>query len=117
MAGAPRSPSVRPVLRGLLLTGTEPQYLRRDLSGGDEPDWASASPIWWPPTKIVGRNLGPFLASLTGDVPRLRPSAALGGRSVDVPLDSRRSRVWRPVARYPPLRSPRRAPEGTSAPR
>jgi sulfide:quinone oxidoreductase len=64
LAGATLVPHpFRPVLRGLLLTGAEPRYLRRDLSGGDDPDWASSAPIWWPPTKIVGRRLAPFLAS------------------------------------------------------
>jgi len=88
LAGAPLVPHpFRPVLRGLLLTGAEPQYLRRDLSGGEEPDWASASPIWWPPTKIVGRRLAPFLAGLTGEAP---PADAPlpGGLAVDVQLDA-----------------------------
>jgi sulfide:quinone oxidoreductase len=89
LAGASLVPHpFRPILRGLLLTGSEPQYLRHDLSGG-EPDWASASPIWWPPTKIVGRRLGPFLASLTGEVP-VADLAPPPGVSVDVPLDAAR---------------------------
>ena len=79
----------RPVLRGLLLTGNEPQYLRRDLSG-DEPEWASASPIWWPPTKIVGRRLAPFLASLTGEAPVSDVTPPSGGLSVELPLDEGR---------------------------
>jgi sulfide:quinone oxidoreductase len=45
----------RPVLRGTLLTGLVPRYLR----GGAEPD---TEPPWWPPAKIVGRYLSPFLA-------------------------------------------------------
>jgi sulfide:quinone oxidoreductase len=90
LAGASLVPHpFRPVLRGLLLTGNEPQYLRRDLSG-HEPDWASASPIWWPPTKIVGRRLAPFLASLTGEVPVADLAPPPGGLSVDLPLDAGR---------------------------
>jgi sulfide:quinone oxidoreductase len=90
LAGASLVPHpFRPVLRGLLLTGNEPQYLRRDLSG-HEPDWASASPIWWPPTKIVGRRLAPFLASLTGEVPVEDLEPPPGGLTVDVPLDDGR---------------------------
>ena len=90
LAGAALVPHpFRPVLRGLLLTGGEPQYLRRDLSGNDEAaEWASASPIWWPPTKIVGRRLGPFLASLTGDAAATDIPPPIGGLSVHVPLDS-----------------------------
>ena len=90
LAGASLVPHpFRPVLRGLLLTGAEPQYLRRDLSGGEEPDWASSSPIWWPPTKIVGRRLAPFLAALTGEVPVSDVAPPAGGLSVEVPLDVR----------------------------
>ncbi len=88
LAGASLVPHpFRPVLRGLLLTGAEPQYLRRDLSGGEEPDWASSSPIWWPPTKIVGRRLAPFLASLTGEAPVADVAPPSGGLSVEVALD------------------------------
>lgn len=88
LAGAPVAPQpFRPVLRGLLLTGAEPHYLRRDLAGGGEQDWASASPIWWPPTKIVGRRLTPVLARLTEETSS--PDAAPpGGIAVDVPLDA-----------------------------
>jgi sulfide:quinone oxidoreductase len=55
----------RPVLRGLLLTGGEPRYLRRELSTQTEHQpVASYEPLWWPPAKIVGNRLAPFLASL-----------------------------------------------------
>ena len=54
----------RPVLRGLLLTGDGPQYLHGELSGGA--GTASTEPLWWPPAKIVGRYLAPFLAQVTG---------------------------------------------------
>lgn len=57
----------RPVLRGLLLTGRAPRYLRRELSG--EPERgpiAAGEALWWPPAKIVGRHLAPFLAELAG---------------------------------------------------
>jgi sulfide:quinone oxidoreductase len=90
LAGASIVPHpFRPILRGLLLTGAEPQYLRRDLSGGDEPDWASASPIWWPPTKIVGRRLAPFLAALTGEAPVAGVTPPARGLQVEQPLDAR----------------------------
>jgi sulfide:quinone oxidoreductase len=54
----------RPVLRGLLLTGDGPQFLHGELSGGA--GMASTEPLWWPPAKIVGRYLAPFLAQVTG---------------------------------------------------
>ena len=57
----------RPIIRGLLLTGRAPRYLRRELSGRPEfePE-AAYDPLWWPPAKIVGRRLAPFLASILG---------------------------------------------------
>ena len=52
----------RPVLRGLLLTGAQPRYLRHELSGGSgEVSSVSTEALWWPPSKIVGRHLAPFL--------------------------------------------------------
>jgi len=46
----------RPVLRGLLLTGGEALWLQQD--------GAHAEPPWWPPSKVAGRYLGPYLAGL-----------------------------------------------------
>ena len=64
-AGVDLSPQpFRPVLRGLLLTGTEPRYLRTDLV--EETAEASLEYLWWPPAKIVGRYLAPFLARFAG---------------------------------------------------
>jgi sulfide:quinone oxidoreductase len=48
----------RPVLRGLLLTGAEPRYLR----AASERSEVSFRPLWWPPGKIAGRYLTPYLA-------------------------------------------------------
>ncbi|MGV1049416.1 MAG: NAD(P)/FAD-dependent oxidoreductase [Solirubrobacterales bacterium] len=53
----------RPVLRGLLLTGRAPRYLRAEVLGGRATrSTAEEEAIWWPPAKIAGRRLGPFLA-------------------------------------------------------
>ena len=65
-AGAAIDPEpFRPILRGVLLTGREPRYLRRDVAAGG-PGAAMIEPLWWPPAKLVGRHLGPFLAQLGG---------------------------------------------------
>ena len=56
----------RPVLRGLLLTGSRPQYFRRELTAMGTGGTYSAEPLWWPPAKIVGRYLAPFLAGFAG---------------------------------------------------
>jgi sulfide:quinone oxidoreductase len=61
-AGAPIEPRpFTPVLRGLLLTGLTPRYLRSEP--GSIRSAADTEPLWWPPAKIVGRHLAPFLAS------------------------------------------------------
>jgi sulfide:quinone oxidoreductase len=71
-AGAPVTPRpYRPVLRGLLLTGDAPLYLRTELVAGAPlarrlpaaPSVASRAQVWWPPTKIAGRYLTGFLAA------------------------------------------------------
>jgi sulfide:quinone oxidoreductase len=76
----------RPVLRGMLLTGAQPRYLRREIGADEESSWASEAPIWWPPAKIVGRHLAPFLATLAGaGIPAEEPVAE-GAIRVDVEL-------------------------------
>jgi sulfide:quinone oxidoreductase len=63
-AGADVDPRpFRPVLRGMLLTGAAPRYLRADVSGaaGDSSS-ASDQALWWPPSKIAGHWLAPYLA-------------------------------------------------------
>jgi sulfide:quinone oxidoreductase len=63
-AGADVEPQpFRPVLRGVLLTGRGRQWIRRDL-GGDAEGEAERHALWWPPTKVAGRYLAPYLASL-----------------------------------------------------
>jgi sulfide:quinone oxidoreductase len=77
LAGAPVAPEpFRAILRGLLLTGGVPQFIRTDLGGWGQHAFAlDSDPLWWPPSKIAGRYLGPFLAeqgayaALTGPPP------------------------------------------------
>lgn len=53
----------RPVLRGLLLTEAGPRYLRTEVAGGvGDVAGFSKQPLWWPPGKIAGRYLSPYLA-------------------------------------------------------
>jgi len=63
-AGADVEPQpFRPVLRGLLLTGATPRYMRAELSGGrGEDSRVSDHALWWPPSKIAGKRLAPYLA-------------------------------------------------------
>jgi hypothetical protein len=53
---------VRPVLRGVLLTGDAPHYLRAAVGDRDGSSAAGPDPLWWPPGKIAGRYLAPYLA-------------------------------------------------------
>lgn len=63
LAGADVEPKpFRPVLRGLILTGGAPLYARAELTGGASPFLSGNDALWWPPGKIVGRYLTPFLA-------------------------------------------------------
>jgi sulfide:quinone oxidoreductase len=74
----------RPVLRGMLFTGEDPVYMRSDVPGAD-PRIASAwYPLWWPPTKIAGRHLAPYLFERDEDMVLGRPPA--GFVDVDIPL-------------------------------
>ena len=52
-----------PVLRGMLLTGVSPTYMRAAIGAQpSDPGQLAATPLWWPATKIAGRHLGPYLA-------------------------------------------------------
>jgi sulfide:quinone oxidoreductase len=78
----------RPVLRGLLLTGGRPRYLRRELTGVGQVDTVSPEPLWWPPAKIVGRYLAPFLASFVGLESPPEPSQDARAIAVEVDLSA-----------------------------
>jgi sulfide:quinone oxidoreductase len=62
----------KPVLRGVLLTEHGARFMQRDASGttGDL-SASTVAPLWWPPTKIAGRELSHHL----GDI-HARPRAA-----------------------------------------
>jgi sulfide:quinone oxidoreductase len=65
LAGADVQPQpFRPVLRGVLLTGRGQAWLRK-VTNGDAPDGeAQRRALFWPPTKIAGRYLSPYLNEL-----------------------------------------------------
>ena len=92
-AGAPIEPKpFTPVLRGLLLTGLSPRYLRAEP--GHYASATDTEPLWWPPAKIVGRHLAPFLAShmgLSEAPPRVEGGKAV---EVEVELDPQHTGSW-----------------------
>ena len=73
--GVGANPSAfEPVLRGMLLTGVAPTYLRAAVGGQPAGEGElAADPLWWPPTKIAGRYLGPYLAQAAGTGPSAEP--------------------------------------------
>jgi len=74
-AGADIDPQpFRPILRGVLLTGGPARYLRADISGGAGDDsTVSDQALWWPPNKLSGRYLGPYLSSQLGEAADVMP--------------------------------------------
>jgi sulfide:quinone oxidoreductase len=74
-----------PVLRGMLLTGDAPHFMRSRAAAGDDAVLASWQPLWWPPTKIAGRHLAPYLFARDTGAPT-RPES--GFVDVDVQLDA-----------------------------
>lgn len=73
-----------PVLQGVLYTEGEPTYLRGPV-GGEAPDPRGYS-LWWPPSKIAGRYLAPYLTIRAGAprAPEVRPDLDVMPVSVDV---------------------------------
>jgi len=66
----------RPVLRGQLMTGGKPQFMRRDVgdpTGGEE---STEHMLWWPPSKVAGKYLAAYLA--------LQEESERAGRDPDV---------------------------------
>jgi sulfide:quinone oxidoreductase len=71
-AGADVDPQpFRPVLRGILLTGGRARYLRADIGESTVSDEA----LWWPPNRLCGRYLAPYLSSQVGFAADVMPQA------------------------------------------
>lgn len=93
-----------PVLRGLLLTGAAPRFLQAEIGGGHgDTSTVAYTPLWWPPTKVAARHLGPLIATKMGlelpasprgvqaipvEVALAEPGAGEGDRSGPVPVDA-----------------------------
>jgi sulfide:quinone oxidoreductase len=75
-----------PTLRGLLLTGSRPRYLRNELGGGrGEASAVTDHSLWFPRGKVAGRYLAPLLTSLAGE--SLEPSKAMLDSSTEIHLE------------------------------
>jgi sulfide:quinone oxidoreductase len=88
---------LQPILRGLLLTGDAAHYFRADLDGSRTESIVSEVAQWWPPNRLCGRYLAPYLSSQVGfaaDVmPQDKPSVPIGKS-----LDSRAAAAGRAFA-------------------
>lgn len=76
-------PAFAPVLRVALLTPEGPYYLR---SGTPDGNGEQRAPLWWPPAKVAGRLLAPYLARRVDPgiaKGELRDVAADAGREED----------------------------------
>jgi sulfide:quinone oxidoreductase len=64
LAGAIEDPQpFRPVLRGHLLTGGVERWMRYGAAGGEGDGQTASHALWWPPGKVSGRYLAPWLAA------------------------------------------------------
>ena len=82
----------KPVLRSQLLTGMVPRYLRLDAAGAGHSLTTEAP--WWPPAKIVGRYLTPFLER---KLVLARTDPPAGAESGDRVLEWQPERGWTPI--------------------
>jgi sulfide:quinone oxidoreductase len=83
-AGADVEPRpFRPVIRGKLIAGEESLSLTAPLSGGAGEGQASLDYLWWPPHKVAGRYLAPYLA---GRMPHEQMTPPPHGLDVEVEL-------------------------------
>jgi sulfide:quinone oxidoreductase len=90
-AGAEPEP-FRPVLRGMLLTGTGAWWLRAEPAGGAGEGELAGHALWWPPSKIAGRWLSPYLSE--------RDQESVMGAPPGKPLELRFSRGPAPAGEH-----------------
>lgn len=94
-------PPLQQVLRGRLLTGTRDRFLRHEP--GERGSSANDEPLWWPPGKVSGKYLSPYLVAK--DVVHLPPRGNHPGPGIDVrvPLTHEPERVQSDVLGLSPL--------------
>jgi sulfide:quinone oxidoreductase len=86
-AGADVEPQpFRPVLRGMLLTGRGPDWLRAEIAGGGGEAAAERHALWWPPTKVAGRYLAPYLREISAEADA-EGGAGPSGQPVELDLE------------------------------
>ena len=88
MGAIAKAQPFRPVLRGVLLTGGAPLYLRAVVGEGEAPiarrlgtgpsSAVGRRPLWWPPAKVAGRYLAPLMATARPAAVTVAPMQDLG---------------------------------------
>lgn len=92
----------RPVLRGRLMTGGAEQFFVKKVH---RPDTVlSETPLWWPPTKVSGRYLTPWIAAQDPDALPPEPVEHTEEIEQEVPLDPTAAR--RALLSLSPLGAP-----------
>lgn len=105
LAGAALTPQpFRPILRGRLLTGGAEQFLVKEV--GRPTGRTSDTPLWWPPTKVSGRYLTPWLSTLDPDA--LPPEPGANTTAVEAEMPSDPSAARRVLLALSPLGAPPR---------
>jgi sulfide:quinone oxidoreductase len=72
-----------PILRGKLITGGETMSMTANVASGDSRGFASPDYLWWPPFKVSGRYLTPWLA---GEEQPAEPVPPMRSMDVEVAL-------------------------------
>ena len=85
--GFGEAPAFQPVLRGMLLTGAGPRFLRTESVEGHTGSTIADHALWWPPTKIAGRYLAPCLGVLDIEQELARMTAPKVGTPIEVRLE------------------------------
>jgi sulfide:quinone oxidoreductase len=100
LAGRKDPEPFHPVLRGVLLTGAGPRFLRDDERGTGSA--VAERSLWWPPTKIAGRCLAPYLGALDEEEQLKQAPEERAAVQVHVPLHDLFRRRERELYDFPP---------------
>ena len=103
----------RPVLRGVLLTGGPARYLHADISGGaGDHSMLASEALWWPPNKLCGRYLAPYLSRQVGEAADVMPQGerALRIETTLEPVTSASGRRYGELAVLPLASPPGKEP-------
>ena len=70
----------------MLLTGRGRDWLRADIGGGTGDPEAERHALWWPPTKVTGRYLAPYLYEIAEGEKAGEPTSP-SGQPVELDLE------------------------------